>query len=66
MNNIKSDLIKQPVLNLHNIKCRNCIYSEKVSVNKKKFYHCKKNNGVYPSSSSFIECKNFKELKKGG
>lgn len=48
---------KNNYLYKHN--CKHCYNSIRIKLGNKSFYKCKKNIGVFPVSTKFIECKLF-------
>lgn len=44
---------------LYKNSCKKCINSERIELDKRSFYKCKKNIGIFPVSAKFIECKSY-------
>lgn len=46
------------------IKCSNCSHAITTYQKNKKYYHCPKNGGTYPSGSQFEQCKYYDDKKE--
>ena len=43
------------------ISCKNCIY--KKTINNQRYYGCKLGKGIFPKSSTFLNCSGYKTKK---